>query len=183
MILWRPVLNKKKYMQDQARRFLGPENSTHRKYEALSVLFAEGAPLPEAARRFGYAAGTLRNLRAAFLREPAALESLAERSTAPGYRRASQSPSRSAGNAAHQPDTAWPSVRAAGFGPLQRMQRPPGDAKGSESLAELRLGIPATPPAPPSGRKRRKPSRQVAKVPGTHSTRKIDRESGEYQQF
>ena len=59
-------------MQNPARRFLVPENSTHRKYEALRALFVEGASLPEAARRFGYAVGTLRNLRAAFLREPVA---------------------------------------------------------------------------------------------------------------
>ena len=51
---------------------MDPENSTHRKYEALRALFVEGASLPEAARRFGYAVGTLRNLRAAFLREPGA---------------------------------------------------------------------------------------------------------------
>ena len=69
-------------MQDPARCFLVPQNRTHRKYEALRALFVEGAPLPEAARRFCYAGGTLRNLRAAFLRETAAIESLGERSRA-----------------------------------------------------------------------------------------------------
>ncbi len=57
-------------MQSPADRFLKPENSTHRKYEALRALFVDGLSVDEAAARFGYAAGTLRNLRAAFLREP-----------------------------------------------------------------------------------------------------------------
>ena len=57
-------------MQSPPDRFLKPENSTHRKYEALRALFVDGLSVDEAAGRFGYAAGTLRNLRAAFLREP-----------------------------------------------------------------------------------------------------------------
>ena len=59
-------------MHDPARRFLVPESRTHRKYEALRALFVEGASLPEAARQFGTAVATLRNLRPAFLREPGA---------------------------------------------------------------------------------------------------------------
>ena len=57
-------------MEVPALRFLHPENSTHRKYEALRALFVERVSLPEAAHRFGYAVGTLRTMRAAFLREP-----------------------------------------------------------------------------------------------------------------
>ena len=57
-------------MDDLARRFLAPENSTHRKYEALRAHYVERLPLDEAARRFGYAAGTLRNLRARFREAP-----------------------------------------------------------------------------------------------------------------
>ncbi len=57
-------------MQDPAQHFLVPENSTHRRYEALRALFVDNSSLDEAASRFGYAAGTLRNLRAAFLQQP-----------------------------------------------------------------------------------------------------------------
>ena len=57
-------------MQNPAQRFITPENSTHRRYEALRALFVDHASLEEAASRFGYAAGTLRNLRAAFLQQP-----------------------------------------------------------------------------------------------------------------
>ncbi len=57
-------------MHDPAQRFLLPHNSTHRRYEALRALFVDHAPLDEAASRFGYASGTLRNLRAAFLHQP-----------------------------------------------------------------------------------------------------------------
>ena len=57
-------------MLDSAERFLVPANSTHRRYEALRALFVDNASLDEAASRFGYAAGTLRNLRAAFLQQP-----------------------------------------------------------------------------------------------------------------
>ena len=56
---------------------------------------------------------------------------------------------------------------------------------GRESLAELHPGIPATPPAAQSRWQRRKPSKQGAKMPGTHSTRRCDRGSGggtQYQQ-
>ena len=57
-------------MQNPVDRFLNPENSNHRRYEALRAVFVDRLPLPEAARRFGYAAGTLRNIRADFLRNP-----------------------------------------------------------------------------------------------------------------
>ncbi len=57
-------------MQDPAERFLSPENSTHRKYETLRAHFVDRTPLAEAARRFGYAVGTLRNLRAEFCKRP-----------------------------------------------------------------------------------------------------------------
>lgn len=57
-------------MHNPADRFLKPDKSTHRKYEALRALLVDGLSVDEAAARFGYAAGTLRNLRAAFLREP-----------------------------------------------------------------------------------------------------------------
>ena len=66
-------------MDDFALRFLHPQNSTHRKYEALRALFVEGVSLPEAAHRFGYAVGTLRNLRTAFLRDPGVLFFLPDR--------------------------------------------------------------------------------------------------------
>ena len=56
---------------DQARRFfLDATNPNHRRYEALRALFLDKAPLRQTAKRFGYAAGSLRNLRAAFLRDP-----------------------------------------------------------------------------------------------------------------
>ena len=57
-------------MQDPAEQFLSPANSTHRKYEALRAHFVDRVPLAEAARRFGYAVGTLRNLRAEFCKRP-----------------------------------------------------------------------------------------------------------------
>ena len=57
-------------MQDPAERSLSPENSTHRKYQALRAHFVDRPPLAEAARRFGYAVGTLRNLRAEFCKRP-----------------------------------------------------------------------------------------------------------------
>ena len=108
------------------------------------------------------------------------LERLGERPTVPGYRRESQSPPGPAGRADRQAGTARLFARRPGFRSVQRMQRPPGpgDAKGSESPTERFLGIPATLPAPPSERKNPKPSKQVARVPGTHSTRRFDRESG-----
>jgi hypothetical protein len=44
------------------RRFLEPENSTHRQYEALRAYFVEQLPGPEIAKRFGYTQGSLRGL-------------------------------------------------------------------------------------------------------------------------
>ena len=72
MIWWNKKANRRKCMDDLARRFLSPENSTHRKYEALRAHYVERLPLDEAARRFGYATGTLRNLRARFREAPEA---------------------------------------------------------------------------------------------------------------
>ncbi len=66
-------------MHDLAQRFLVPHNSTHRRYEALRALFVDNAPLDEAARLFGYAPGTLRNLRTAFLQQPDRLFFLPDR--------------------------------------------------------------------------------------------------------
>ncbi|MDE0627587.1 MAG: hypothetical protein OXH99_14430 [Bryobacterales bacterium] len=58
---------------DEARRyFRHATNPNHRRYEALRALFLHKSPLPQTAERFGYAPGSLRNLRAAFLRDPRA---------------------------------------------------------------------------------------------------------------
>jgi len=57
-------------MQSPPDRFLKPENSPHRKYEARRARFVDGLSVDEVTGRFGSAAGTLRNLRAAVLREP-----------------------------------------------------------------------------------------------------------------
>ena len=78
-------------MDDLARRFLSPENSTHRKYEALRAHYVENLPLEEAARRFGYATGTLRNLRARFRAAPNAPFFLPDRR---GRRRPAPGPDR-----------------------------------------------------------------------------------------
>ncbi len=52
---------------DHARRFLEPANAHQRRYEALRACFVEGCSTAEAAQRFGYAEGSLRNLRSQFL--------------------------------------------------------------------------------------------------------------------
>ncbi len=57
-------------MNKHAQRFVKPENATHRKYEALRAIFVEQVSVDDAARRFGYTVGTLRNLRTAFLKKP-----------------------------------------------------------------------------------------------------------------
>ena len=57
-------------MDSLAARFLSPANPNHRRYEALRALFVDQLPLPDAAQRFGYATGSLRNLAAQFRREP-----------------------------------------------------------------------------------------------------------------
>jgi hypothetical protein len=46
----------------EARFFLEPGQPRQRQYEALRAYFAEGLPSPEAARRFGYTAGSFRVL-------------------------------------------------------------------------------------------------------------------------
>ncbi len=53
-----------------ARYFLQPANSTQRQYEALRAYFVEGLPSPEAARRFGYTAGSFRVLCHQFRQNP-----------------------------------------------------------------------------------------------------------------
>ena len=42
--------------------FLAPESRLQRQYEALRAFFVERRPLPDVARQFGFAHGTLRNL-------------------------------------------------------------------------------------------------------------------------
>ena len=46
----------------EARVFLEPGHPRQRQYEALRAYFVEGLPSPEAARRFGYTAGSFRVL-------------------------------------------------------------------------------------------------------------------------
>ncbi|MGH6636623.1 MAG: hypothetical protein ACRED0_11010, partial [Gammaproteobacteria bacterium] len=53
-----------------ARRFLQPQNPTHRQYEALRAYFVEGLPSAEAARRFGYTPGSFRVLCTQFRQQP-----------------------------------------------------------------------------------------------------------------
>src|SRR5437870_9897226 len=52
------------------RRFLVPQNPTHRQYEALRAYFVESVPSSDAARRFGYTPGSFRVLCHEFRREP-----------------------------------------------------------------------------------------------------------------
>jgi hypothetical protein len=59
-----------KKITDLATVFLQPANSTHRQYEALRAYFVEGLPSGEAARRFGYAAGSFRVLCHQFRQDP-----------------------------------------------------------------------------------------------------------------
>jgi hypothetical protein len=44
------------------RFFLEPEQTPHRRYEALRAIFVEGLPLNQVADRFGYRPTTLRSL-------------------------------------------------------------------------------------------------------------------------
>jgi hypothetical protein len=44
------------------RFFLEPEQTSHRRYEALRAIFIEGLPLNQAADRFGYRPAALRSL-------------------------------------------------------------------------------------------------------------------------
>lgn len=55
---------------DLAAVFLQPANSTHRQYEALRAYFVEGLPSADAARRFGYSAGSFRVLCHQFRQDP-----------------------------------------------------------------------------------------------------------------
>jgi hypothetical protein len=51
-------------MDDQVCRrfFLEPQETLHRRYEALRAVFVEGLPLDQAADRFGYRPGALKSL-------------------------------------------------------------------------------------------------------------------------
>jgi hypothetical protein len=62
--------SKPKKLTDLARVFLEPTNATHRQYEALRAFFVERLPGAEVARRFGYAAGSLRVLVHQFRQNP-----------------------------------------------------------------------------------------------------------------
>jgi len=55
---------------DLAQVFLGPQNATHRQYEALRAYFVERLPGPEVAQRFGYTVGSLRQLCHQLRRQP-----------------------------------------------------------------------------------------------------------------
>ncbi len=55
---------------DLKRVFLEPTNPAHRQYEALRGYFVDGLPSAEAARRFGYTAGSFRVLCHAFRQNP-----------------------------------------------------------------------------------------------------------------
>ena len=57
-------------MTDPRSVFLKPRTRTMRRYEALRARFVEGCSTAEAARRFGYAHGTFRNLCSEFLANP-----------------------------------------------------------------------------------------------------------------
>ncbi len=54
----------------EADFFLAPESVAHRQYEALRAYFLDQAPGPEAARRFGYSAGSFRVLCHQFRHDP-----------------------------------------------------------------------------------------------------------------
>jgi len=79
--LWLDILRNTRYsghmsksaikkLTDLAAIFLQPANSTHRQYEALRAYFVEGLPSAEAARRFGYSAGSFRVLCHQFRQHP-----------------------------------------------------------------------------------------------------------------
>ena len=55
-------------MTNHADRFLRPKSGRQRRYEALRARFVDGVPTAEAAERFGFAHGTMRNLCSAFMR-------------------------------------------------------------------------------------------------------------------
>lgn len=55
---------------DPRRRFfLQPHDPTQRRYEAIRAVVIEGLPIQQAAERFGFAYGTLRNLLSQFSRQ------------------------------------------------------------------------------------------------------------------
>jgi transposase len=62
--------NKHKKLTDPDQVFLQPANSTHRQYEALRAFFVDKLPSREAARRFGYSAGSFRVLVHQFRQNP-----------------------------------------------------------------------------------------------------------------
>lgn len=57
-------------MDDTACRqfFLEPEQTSHRRYEALRAIFVDGAPLNQVAERFGYRPRALRTIVSQFRR-------------------------------------------------------------------------------------------------------------------
>jgi transposase len=57
-------------LTDLAQRFLQPQNSTHRLYEALRAYFVEELSSQEAARRFGYSPHSFRVLTHRFRQDP-----------------------------------------------------------------------------------------------------------------
>ncbi|CAG0971970.1 hypothetical protein ARNL5_01760 [Anaerolineae bacterium] len=62
--------NKHKKLTDPAQAFLQPANATQRQYEALRAFFVDKLPSKEAARRFGYSAGSFRVLVHHFRQDP-----------------------------------------------------------------------------------------------------------------
>ncbi len=62
--------NKHNKLTDPAQAFLQPANATHRQYEALRAFFVDKLPSKEAARRFGYSAGSFRVLAHHFRQNP-----------------------------------------------------------------------------------------------------------------
>ena len=57
-------------MHPLADRFLAPANPVHRQYEALRAHYVDGLSVAEAAAKFAYSPGSLRNLLARFKRSP-----------------------------------------------------------------------------------------------------------------
>lgn len=55
---------------DLAQRFLAPQNTNHRQYEALRAYFVEQLPGPVVAQRFGYTPGSLHQLIHQFRQNP-----------------------------------------------------------------------------------------------------------------
>ncbi len=60
----------RKHLTGLARRFVVPQNATHRQYEALRAYLVEGASSTVAAQRFGYTTASLRFLVHEFRRNP-----------------------------------------------------------------------------------------------------------------